>query len=179
MSITQAERSGAVPSRWAACRVQGVIRCPECGAYALWFAHTAERAFVVALSDLEARLLVRELSAQPAHRADTHRLLLDLAGTLDAELWRVWIEPDGRGGVRSELGVLRRLVPARVPAALLDAVAIAKRLRIPVFVPEGLLVDHVGLPTPSCPEEDAGLPPAPPEFLEFLEDLGVDGFRPR
>jgi len=179
MSILRAERSGPVPGRWAPCRVMGVIRCPECGASALWLAHTAERAFVVALSELEARLLVRELSAQPAHRAATHRLLLDLAGTLGAELWRVWIEPDGWGGVRSTLGVLRGLVPARVPAPLLDAVAIAKRLRIPVLVPEGLLVDHAGLPTPSCPDEDAGLPPAPPAFLAFLEGLSVDGFRPR
>jgi len=157
----------------------GVIRCPECEAFALWLAHTASRAFVVTLSELEARLLVRELSAQPAHRAATHRLLLDLAGTLGAESWKVRIEPNGRGGVRSELEVLRGLVPARVPTPLLDAVAIAKRLRIPVLVPEGLLIDHAGLPTPSCPEEDAGLPPAPPAFLEFLEDLSVDGFRPR
>lgn len=179
MSIRPAEHLRPIPGRWAPCRVRGVIRCPECGASALWLAHTAERAFVVALSKLEARLLVRELSAQPAHRAATHRLLLGLAGTLDAELWRVWIEPNGLGGVRSELGVLRRLGPARVPAPLLDAVAIAKRLRIPILVPEDLLIDHAGLPTPSCPEEDAGLPPAPPEFLEFLEDLSVDGFRPR
>lgn len=178
MGIRRAERPGRVPGRWAACRVRGVIRCPECEASALWLAHTAERAFVVALSELEARLLVRELSAQPAHRAATHRLLLDLVATLGAELQRVRIEPDGRGGVRAELEVLRGVVRARVPAPLLDAAAIAKRLRIPVLVPEGLLVDHAGRPIPSCPDEDAGLPAAPPEFLEFLEGLSADGFRP-
>lgn len=177
MSIGPAERPELAPDRWAPCRVKDVIRCPECGAFALWLAHAAERAFVVALSEPEARVLVRELSAQPAHRAATHRLLLDLAGTLDAELWRVWIAPDGLGGVRVELGVLRRLVSTRFPATLLDAVSIAKRLRIPVLVPEALLIDHAGLPTPSCPVEDGGLPPAPPEFLEFLESLRVDGFR--
>jgi bifunctional DNase/RNase len=179
MSIRTAERSEPVPSRWAPCRVRGVIRCPECGASALWLAHTAERAFVIALSELEARLFVRELSAQPTHRAATHRLLLDLARTLGAELWKVRIEPDGLGGVRAELEVFQGPVPTRVPAPLLDAVAIAKRLQIPVLVPEGLLVDHAGRPTPSCPEEDAGLPAAPPAFLEFLERLSADAFRPR
>jgi hypothetical protein len=73
----------------------------------------------------------------------------------------------------------RDLIPVRVPASLLDAAALAKHLQIPILVPENLLVDHAGRPTPSCPDEDAGLPAAPPEFLEFLEGLSADGFRPR
>lgn len=177
MGIPGTEPSVPDPGRWARCQVMGVIRCPDCGASALWLAHPPNRAFVVVLSDLEARRLVRELSAQPGYRAATHRLLLDLVGGLGAELRGVQVEPDGRGGVRAELRVARGSGPVRVPAPLMDAVVLARRLGIAVRVPEGLLVDHAGRPTPSCPQEDAGLPPAPPEFLRFLEDLGVDGFR--
>ncbi len=134
-----------------------------------------ERVLPIWIGPAEASAIAMELAGVKFSRPLTHDLVKQIVVGLGADLQRVVISQVKENTYYAELHLHRDDHVIQIDARPSDSIAVALRLKAPIFTQEGLLeLTSIDTVEPMLPDTDAMDPESLKSYLENLdpEDLG-------
>jgi hypothetical protein len=138
--------------------------------------HEGERVLPIWIGPAEANAIAMELAGMKFSRPLTHDLLKQVIVGLGADLRKVIITQVKDNTYYAELHIYRGDAVIQIDARPSDSIAVALRLKAPIFTSEALLdVTTVDMGDPAAPEQ--GPQPLDPDQLKsYLQGLDPEDF---
>jgi bifunctional DNase/RNase len=138
--------------------------------------HEGERVLPIWIGPAEANAIAMELAGMKFSRPLTHDLLKQVIVGLGADLRKVIITQVKDNTYYAELHIYRGDAVIQIDARPSDSIAVALRLKAPIFTSEELLdVTAVDMGDPASPEQ--GPQPLDPDQLKsYLQGLDPEDF---
>jgi uncharacterized protein len=134
------------------------------------------------IGPFEADAITIELQDVEVARPLTHDLLKATIEQLGAEVERVTITELRNDTFYAEISLSVNGKQMKIDARPSDAIALAVRAEVPVYVDEDVMMQAAITPEPDLDTgstrssaDEAGAPPAPDAFKDFLEELDLSG----
>ena len=138
--------------------------------------HEGERVLPIWIGPAEANAIAMELAGMKFSRPLTHDLLKQVIVGLGADLRKVIITQVKDNTYYAELHIYRGDAVIQIDARPSDSIAVALRLKAPIFTSEELLdVTSIDMGDPGAPEQ--GPQPLDPDQLKsYLQGLDPEDF---
>ena len=142
----------------------------------------ATRYLPIWIGPFEADAITIELQDVEVARPLTHDLLKATIEQLGAEVERVAITELRNDTFYAEISLSVNGKQMKIDARPSDAIALAVRAEVPVYVDEDVMTQAAIIPEPDLETgatgggaDEAGVAPAPDAFKDFLEELDLSG----
>jgi len=134
-----------------------------------------ERVLPIWIGPAEASAIAMELAGMKFSRPLTHDLLKQVIVGLNAELRKVIITQVKDNTYYAELHIYRGDTVIQIDARPSDSIAVALRLKAPIFTKDGLL-EHTSIETTDTVSDSSAGPLDPDALKTYLQNLDPEDF---